>query len=248
MSARAIRAMLFGGTLLGLTVAATLTQTVAAKQSTSAAASPSCPSFSSSNFHRATRINNRYFPLTPGDLYTYKGHVKKTPVVDTVYVTHTTRTIAGVPTVEVRDRVFESGVLTEDTLDWYAQDDQGNVWYFGELATQLPDGTQTGSWTAGIDGAQPGYIMEAAPAVGDDYCQENAPGVAQDAAQVLSLTASRSVPFGTYTGNVLQTKDYSLIEPHSEYKFYAPNVGMLEAIALNGGSEDIQLTTIQHNQ
>ena len=100
----------------------------------------------------------------------------------------------------------------------------------------------------GLDGAQPGYIMEAAPAVGDNYCQENAPGVAEDAGQVLSTTASRSVPFGTFTGNILQTKDYSLIEPHSEHKFYAPGVGMLEAVALNGGSEDLQLYTLQHNQ
>jgi hypothetical protein len=99
-----------------------------------------------------------------------------------------------------------------------------------------------------VDGAQAGYIMEAAPNVGDAYCQENAPGIAQDAAQVVSLTASRSVPFGSYTGNVLQTKDYSLIEPHSEHKFYAPGVGMIEAIALNGGSEDIQLHTIDHNR
>jgi hypothetical protein len=90
--------------------------------------------------------------------------------------------------------------------------------------------------------------MEAAPQVGDDYCQENAPGVAQDAAQVVSLTASRTVPYGTFSGNVLQTREYSLLEPHSEYKYYAPGVGMLEAIARNGGSEDIQLSTIKHNQ
>jgi hypothetical protein len=245
MRGRIHRAPLVAGVLLGLSLSA-VTQAVPARNSASTA--PTCPSFSASNFHKPTRITNRYFPLTPGDLYTYKGNTKKVAVVDTVYVTRDTRTIDGVTTVAVRDRVYESGVLTEDTVDWYAQDDAGNVWYFGELATQLPDGTTTGSWTAGVDGAEPGYIMEAAPAVGDTYCQENAPGVAQDAGQVLSLTASRSVPLGTYTGNVLQTKDYSLIEPHSEHKFYAPNVGMLEAIALNGGSEDIQLYTIEHNQ
>src|SRR4051794_4244642 len=212
-------------------------------------APPTCPTFSASNFgKKSTTIDNPYFPLAPGTRFTYQGTVKRAPVRDVVYVTHNTPTIDGVATVEVRDQVWESDVLTEDTLDWYAQDDQGNVWYFGELATQLPAGTQTGSWTAGVNGAQPGYIMEAAPSVGDTYCQENAPGIAQDAAQVLSLNASRSVPFGSYTGNVLQTKDYSLLEPHSEHKFYAPGVGMLEAIALNGGSEDIQLYTIQHNQ
>jgi hypothetical protein len=207
---------------------------------------PTCPSFSSTNFHRSTTINNQYFPLVPGTRFTYRGTVKQTPVVDVVYVTHNTQTIAGVKAVEVRDQVFDSGVLTEDTLDWYAQDDQGNVWYFGELATQLPAGTHDGSWTAGANGAQPGYIMEAAPGVGDRYCQENAPGAAQDAGEVLSVTASRSVPFDSYSGNVLQTKDYSLLEPKNENKFYAPGVGLLEAISTTGPSEDIQLYTIEH--
>jgi hypothetical protein len=78
------------------------------------------------------------------------------------------------------------------------------------------------------------------------YCQENAPGTAEDAAQVLSISASRSVPFGSYSGNVLQTKDYSLIEPKNENKFYAPGVGMIEAVSTTGPSEDIQLTKIEH--
>ena len=207
---------------------------------------PTCPVFSSANFHKSTTVDNAYFPLVPGTRFTYRGSVKQAPVLDVVYVTHNTSTIDGVKTVEVRDQVFESDVLTEDTLDWYAQDDQGNVWYFGELATQLPAGTHDGSWTAGANGAQPGYIMEASPSVGDRYCQENAPGSAQDAAQVLSVTASRSVPFGSYTGNVLQTKDYSLLEPKNENKFYEPGVGMLEAISTTGPSEDIQLSTIEH--
>ena len=100
-----------------------------------------------------------------------------------------------------------------------------------------------------VGGAEPGFIMEAVPAVGDNYCQENAPpDIAQDAAQVVSVNASWSGVFGRFTGNVLQTKEYSLIEPHSEYKFYAPRVDMLEAIALNGGKEDLQLERIQHNQ
>src|SRR4051794_8491308 len=205
-----------------------------------------CPSFSSANFHKPTRIDNPYFPLAPGTRFTYTGTVKKAPTTDIVYVTHNTPTIDGVATVEVRDQVYESGVLAEDTLDWYAQDDHGNVWYFGELATQLPAGTHDGSWTAGIDGAQPGYIMEAAPKVGDTYCQENAPGVAEDAAQVLSVSASRTVPFGSWSGNVLQTKDYSLIEPKNENKFYAPGVGLVEAISTTGPSEDIQLEMIEH--
>jgi len=247
MTTRGLCVLVVAGALLVLSLPALLTHAVAPEPA-SAAAAPTCPSFDPSNFHSPTTITNLYFPLTPGDLYTYSGYRKRTPVVDTVYVTSKTPKKDGIRTVQVRDRVYEDGVLTEDTLDWYAQDDRGNVWYMGEFSTELPSGDHTGSWTAGVDGAQPGYIMEASPQVGDNYCQENAPDVAQDAAQVISRTASRSVPYGTFTGNVLQTEDYSLIEPHSEYKYYAPGVGMLEAIALNGGREDIQLETIQHNQ
>jgi hypothetical protein len=240
MSARGLRAIVAVGAVLGLLLPASLTQ---------AAKGPACPTFSPSNFSKPTRVTNSYFPLRPGDLYTYKGNRKRVPVVDTVYVTTNPRTIDGVNVVEVRDQVSEGGIPTEDTLDWYAQDNQGNVWYFGEYTTQLPAGTHTGSWTAGVDGAQPGYIMEAAPpTVGDTYCQENAPGIAEDAGQVVSITASRSVPYNSYSGNVVQTKDYSLIEPHSEYKFYGPGVGLLEAIALNGGNEDLQLYSLEHNQ
>ena len=233
------------GLILGVSLVAAMAPALAATGPGSRPA-PTCPSFSSTNFHNPTRINNPYFQLVPGTRFTYKGTNKKIPVVDIVYVSHITPTIAGVATVEVHDQVYDSGVLIEDTVDWYAQDDQGNVWYMGELATQLPAGTHTGSWTAGVNGAQPGYIMEATPKVGDIYCQENAPGAAQDAAQVLSVSASRSVPFGSYTGNVLQTKDYSLLEPKNENKFYEPGVGMLEAISVTGPSEDIQLYTVQH--
>ena len=239
------RLLTLAGSILSLALLVPITHALAAKGPGSRPP-PNCPSFDPTAFHKPTRVDNPYFPLAPGTRFTYNGSVKNTSVVDIVYVTHNTPTIDGVATVEVRDRVYEAGVLTEDTLDWYAQDDRGNVWYFGELATQLPDGTHAGSWTAGVDGAQPGYIMEAAPKAGDAYCQENAPSVAQDAAEVLSVSASRSVPFGSYSGNVLQTKDYSLLEPKNENKFYARGVGMLEAISTTGPSEDIQLSTIEH--
>jgi hypothetical protein len=237
------RPLALSGAILGLILLAPLTHALGANSPGSRPA-PTCPSFDAGRFSKSTKIDNPYFPLVPGTRFTYEGFVQKTPVVDVVTVTRNTPTIDGVKTIEVRDQVSEDGVLTEDTLDWYAQDDQGNVWYFGELATQLPAGTNAGSWTAGVDGAQPGHIMEAAPKVGDVYCQENAPGVAQDAAQVLSVSASRSVPCGSFTGNVLQTKDYSLLEPKNENKFYGRRAGMLEATSVTGPAEDIQLVSI----
>ena len=224
--------------LVGLAVAAMLGQAVAAK-----GPSPTCPIFDVSNFPHPTRITNQYFPLTPGDVYTYEGNIKKQPELETVTVTQNTPTVDGISVVEVRDQESDGGTPVEDTRDWFAQDTFGNVWYMGEFATQLPDGTHDGSWTAGVNGAQPGLIMEASPQVGDTYCQENAPGIAQDVGQVVSITATRSVPAGDFTYDV-ETKDFSLIEPHSEYKYYAPGVGLIEAIALNGGSEDVKLDSV----
>ena len=63
--------------------------------------------------------------------------------------------------------------------------------------------------------------------------------------QVLSTNATRSVPYGNFT-DVLQTKDYSLLEPKNENKFYAPGVGLVEAISVTGPSEDIKLVSIDH--
>src|SRR4029453_15510303 len=79
-----------------------------------------------------------------------------------------------VPGRVVHDRVFIKGELTEDTFDWFAQDKDGTVWYFGEDPKELEDGqvvSTEGSWEAGVKGANPGIFMEANPKVGDTYKQ-----------------------------------------------------------------------------
>jgi hypothetical protein len=46
-------------------------------------------------------------------------------------------------------------VLTEDTLDWFAQDKDGNVWYFGENTHELEDSLITtieGTFMGGVNG------------------------------------------------------------------------------------------------
>ena len=72
----------------------------------------------------------------------------------------------------------------------------------------------------------PGIIMEADPQLNDSYNQENALPVAQDQAQVLSLDASASVPFGDFNSNLLLTLETSTVEPGAaEVKYYAKGVG-----------------------
>jgi hypothetical protein len=195
-------------------------------------------------------INNPYLPLIPGTIFTYQGTKDGAPVTDVITVTHQTQVIEGVATTVVTDLVYVSGQLEERTIDWYAQDKQGNVWYFGERTAELQNGhvvSTEGSWKAGVNGAQAGIVMEAHPQVGDTYQQEFAPGVAQDMATVLSLNAQFTTPQRTFT-NCLQTAEFSPLEPgFLEYKYYAPGVGFLGSVTVQGGSETLELVGVTKN-
>ena len=62
--------------------------------------------------------------------------------------------------------------------------------------------------------------------VGARYFQEVAPDVALDRAETLSVTETMETPAGTFT-NVLKTKETSGLEKGKEFKFYAPEVGLI---------------------
>ncbi|MDQ3911361.1 MAG: hypothetical protein M3305_06270 [Actinomycetota bacterium] len=166
--------------------------------------------------------------LKPGTTFVYEAKQKEGTERNTVAVTHDTKRMMGVECVVVRDRVFLNGSLTEDTSDWYAQDNKGNVWYFGEATKELQNGkveTTQGSWEAGVDGAKPGIIMQADPKVGETYRQEYYKDKAEDMGKVLSLNESATVPDGSFD-YLLMTKDWSPIDPASgiEQKYYAPGI------------------------
>ena len=121
------------------------------------------------------KVDNSYFPLTPGTTFIYQGESEDGPERVEVNVTNETKVILGVTCIVVRDRVWIDNELVEDTFDWHAQDKDGNVWYFGEDSKEMKDSvvvSTEGSWEAGVDGAKPGIIMKATPKVGDSYRQE----------------------------------------------------------------------------
>jgi hypothetical protein len=185
------------------------------------------PKFDPCNFGNEI-IDNPYFTLTPGTTFTYQTETEDGTEKDMVIVTNETKEILGITTTVVWDRVWLDEELTEETFDWHAQDKQGNVWYMGEDSKEYENGevvSTEGSWEAGVDGAQPGIIMEADPQVGDSYRQEYYPGHAEDAAKVVSPSEEVTVPFGTFT-DCLQTRDVSLVEPNQdEDKYYCKDVG-----------------------
>ena len=187
-----------------------------------------------------TRIDNPYWPMAPGDKWVYRETDSGTEQRVEVTVTNQTKQIAnGIEARVVHDVVTEDGQLVEVTDDWYAQDKAGNVWYLGEDTAEYENGkvtTRSGSFEAGVDGAQAGVIMPADPQDGMAYRQEYYKGEAEDKAEVLSTDEQVEVPFGYFQG-ALMTKDLVPLEPKvSEYKLYARDVGPVLTVKTSGGS------------
>ena len=189
-------------------------------------------------------IDNHWFPLTPGTVWTYTSVGDEGPQKDVVTVTDRTKVIEGVTTVVVHDVVRDdAGKVVENTFDWYAQDRAGNVWYFGEDTTAYDSGKPDteGSWEAGRDGARAGIAMLGHPDVGDAYSQEYRRDVAEDRGKILSLNESVTGPAGSYR-RVLQTEDTTPLEPKLvEQKFYAKGVGVVAERTVAGGREQVRL-------
>ncbi len=192
-------------------------------------------------------VDNEFFPLTPGTTLYYEGEAEGVASSNEVAVTRRKKVILGVACIEVHDRAFEEGELVEDTLDWFAQDVDGNVWYFGEDSKEIEDGevvSTEGSWMAGVNGALPGIIMEADPKVGDRYAQEDAPGVAEDLAKVVALDGSACVALGCFDG-LLVTKEWTPLERGVvENKYYAEGIGEILSVMVKGGDERSELVRI----
>ncbi len=193
-------------------------------------------------------ITNPYFPLKPGATLIYEGTRDGVPRRTEMIITKETKTIMGVKCIVVRDILTSNNALVEKTVDWYAQDSDGNVWYFGEDTAEYVNGAVTstaGTWLAGVDNAIPGIVMEATPKVGDGYRQEYRPGVAEDYAKVQKLDGTIQVPAGSYDHMVV-TEDTDLLDTTKlEHKSYASRVGFVASEGMvNGHHEVTNLTSI----
>jgi hypothetical protein len=198
----------------------------------------------------STNIDNPYWPMPVGA--TWHVHVSNPQgesLQETITVENKTKKIAdGVTARVAHDVVFTGGKPTEITDDWYAQDSQGNVWYFGEDTASLDHGKwdRSGSFEAGRNGADAGIAMPANPTVGLTYREEYYRGHAEDRSKVLSLGQQVQAPAGHFTDAIL-TDDTSPIEPNvSEYKLYAKGVGPVVAVSVSGETEREDLISYSH--
>ena len=194
----------------------------------------------------STTIDNPYLPLTPGTRTIYEAHTPDGLQRTSTEVTRDTKTIMDVKTVVVHDTVSVNDKQVEDTLDWYAQDSDGNVWYFGEATKAIgEDGSvdTAGSFEGGVNGALPGIIMPSHPQVGDQYRQEYAKGVAEDTGEVVSLTGSETTPLTGTIGDMVVTKDADQLDPTAapENKFYARGIGLVLTVEPEARDEAVRV-------
>ncbi len=220
------------------------------------------PDFDPENFVNPLLIGsddvpaNEYFPLVQGTQWIYEGTFtddegEEVTETITVTVTDKIKLIEGVTCVVVNDLVEEDDVKIEVTDDWYAQDEDGNVWYCGEIAKNFetiegddPEEPELvdieGSWKAGRDYAKPGILMLAHPKVGDAYRQEVSWGDAEDVAEVISITGSAKVPAAVCDNDCLITRDFTPIEPGiNENKYYMPGVGLILEVDMEGNRVEL---------
>jgi hypothetical protein len=205
------------------------------------------PAIDPANFTSSTTIDNEFFPLAPGTTYRFETTVGEDEEFIILEVLSDTREVMGILSVVVRDRVYidgdeNTGLLIEDTFDWYAQDDAGNVWYMGEEVDNYDEDTgellnHDGSWEAGVDGAQPGIQMKSSPRAGDSYHQEYLAGEAEDLAAVVATDVEVMLAGGD-TYSTLKVKEWNPLEEDSiEYKYFAPGIGFILETKLDDNGE-----------
>lgn len=211
---------------------------------------PEEPAFSALLFSAVSaEVDHSFLPLVPGMVHLYQGETEDGVETTVVEVFDETRVVAGVECIVVRDRVYLGELLIEDTIDWFAQDDEGNVWYMGEEVVNyeydddenLVGTDDGGSWEAGVDGAEPGVVMWASPAIGVPYRQEYYEEEAEDMAVVVAMGVTVVLGDGATYLNCLKTLEWSPLEPFAvEYKYYAPGVGVvLEEAAGTGDRAEL---------
>ena len=193
-------------------------------------------------------VDNPYFPLPAGRTLVYRGVSDGQRQTDRVHVTDRTKVIQGVTATVVHDVVYTEGRKEEVTKDFYAQDDQGDVWYLGEATrVLLKNGKvdRSGSWQWGVDGAKPGLIMEADPRPPDAYRQECLSGEAEDMAWIVNRGSALTVAYGR-VHRVVRSFEFARIEPNvvSE-KRYAPGLGIVMERDLHGGDELFELVRVR---
>jgi hypothetical protein len=185
-------------------------------------------------FSEPAKIDNRYLPLTAERRCAMRGRADdgtRERVVKTVLERTKRFDVEGqrVDAAIVRDDAYEDGELVERTLDYFAQADDGTVYYLGENVDNYRRGkvvNHDGSWLYGRDTDVLGVAMPADPQVGDQFRFEDVPGVTTESNRV-EEAGMRARAGGRDFSGVIRIQEFIQPEGEVEYKLYAPGVGVL---------------------
>jgi hypothetical protein len=197
-------------------------------------------------FSHPREIINTYLPLAylKQDVLEGKEGSKKMRIERTVMLDlHKSFKIGNqiVEALAVEDREFENDQLSEVTVDYFAQGDDGTVYYLGESVDEYKNGKVVGhggAWMYGVNTQTPGVLMPAHPKIGDKFQSENVPKITREDDEVMSLSETVTVPAGTYQ-NCLKIKEKPS-DGGLEYKYYAPGIGCVKEASADG---DVSLKT-----
>ena len=212
-----------------LAAAAGVAAALGAGAAVSGAQNAAVPAFSD-----PTTIDNRYLPLTAKRQCVLRGKADdgtRERSVKTVLDRTKRFDVAGqqVDAVVIRDDAFEDGRLVERTFDYFAQSDDGTVYYLGEDVDNIRRGkvvNHNGSWLYGRDTDVPGVAMPADPKVGDQYRFEDVPGITAESNRVEEAGMRARAAGRDFTG-VIRIEEFIQPEGEIKYKLYAPGVGVI---------------------
>lgn len=189
-------------------------------------------------------ITNRYQPFVPGRVKHYETQQGHTDAEDVDLYRTDTRTFRwngqDVGCHILQETSIEDGEVVEISRNYFAQADDGSVYYFGEVVDLYEGGVivgHSGSWLVGGPGASdppetanapdPNVFMPARPEVGDVFKPENLLPIVDESDLVQRTGISVSTPVGRFAG-CIQIRESSVLSPDIETKWYAPGIGVVQ--------------------
>lgn len=193
--------------------------------------------FDPANFGDPARGANPYLPIRPGTQSIRVGTTevggRAVPHQVTTTITDVYRVIDGVKTVLMFDHEVDAGQVTQESIDYVAEDKDGNVWLLGGYTEEYEGGrfvSALDSWMQGVNGAKAGILVQADPKVSTPVYAVAQPDKEEgDVAEVIKVGTEHCVPFDCYS-DVLVVREGKASAPDNEFKYYARDVGQIDNV------------------
>ncbi len=221
------------------------------------------------SFSDPTSITNRFAPFRTGAVKIFRGRAKgaRTATVET-HLEQTRVFIYDGQPVEccvLEEKDFVRGTLVEISTHYVAQDDAGNVRYFGEVSTEYEEGApvsvESDSWLVGgptepsdpqeiLAADSPAMYMPVEPQLGDVFDQQQIP----ENSELLTVVAADlkvRVPAGKFSQAIKIREESDDDEEDDddgpEFVWVVPGVGAVKEKASDSRGQLIATSLIEES-